>query len=257
MTVFVSPAEAPTSAASTSSTSRPEPSSTTVSRCASPSGETMSTTSVSPFLRRPLAGGHELGDRLAQRLELLRDQLLRHLGVGLADLELGPVDDVDLRLHGHGRGELPVGLVPGRQLVVVLRLRDRPDPRAGGGVPEPAADVAVDRLGHDPLLAEPLGQDRHRHLARPEARDLDRLREIGGRVLDRVVDVVRRHLHLQADRVAAELLDLRRHRVIQAEAARAESSSRASSATRCSISSRSSRTRSSDLQAGSSSPQST
>ena len=60
------------------------------------------------LLRGPVPGGHELGDGLAQRLELLRDELLRHLGLGLADLELGPVDDVDLRLYGHGRGELPV-----------------------------------------------------------------------------------------------------------------------------------------------------
>ena len=209
------------------------------------------------LLRGPVAGGHELGDGLAQRLELLGDELLRHLGLGLADLELGPVDDVDLRLHGHGRGELPVRLVIGRELVVVLRLRDGPDARARGRVPEPAADVAVDRLGHDPLLAEPLGEDRHRHLALPEAGDLHRLRQVGGGVLDRVVDVVRRHVDLQADRVAAELLDLRRHWTIQAEAARAESSSPASAATRCSISSRSSRTRSSDCPAGSSSPQST
>ena len=120
---------------------------------------------MSPSCAGRSLGGDELGDRLAQRLELLRDELLGHLGVGLADLELGPVDDVDLRLHGHGRGELPVRLVAGRELVVVLRLRDRADARAGGGVPEPAADVAVDRLGHDPLLAEPLSQDRHRHLA--------------------------------------------------------------------------------------------
>ena len=155
------------------------------------------------LLRRPLAGGDELGDRLAQRLELLGDELLGHLGVGPADLELGPVDDVDLRLHGHGRGELPVRLVAGGELVVVLRLRDGADARAGGGVPEPAADVAVDRLGHDPLLAEPLGQDRYRHLALPEAGDLDRLRQVGGGMLDRVVDVVRRDVDLEADRVAA------------------------------------------------------
>ena len=156
MTLFVSPDDAPTSAASTSSTSRPEPSSTTVSRCASPSRETMSTTSVSPSRAGPVAGGDELRDRLAQRVELLHDELLGHLGLGPADLELRPVDDVDLRLHRHGRRELPVAVLRGRELVVVLRLRDGPDARPRGGVPEPAADVAVDRLGHDPLLAETL-----------------------------------------------------------------------------------------------------
>ena len=40
------------------------------------------------LLRRPVLGGDELGDRLAQRLELLRDELLRHLGVRPPDLEL-------------------------------------------------------------------------------------------------------------------------------------------------------------------------
>ena len=48
-------------------------------------------------------------------------------------------------------------------------------------------------------------------------------------MLDRVVDVVRRHVHRQADGVAVELLDLRLHQAIQAEAVRVESSSRASS----------------------------
>ena len=43
-------------------------------------------------------------------------------------------------------------------------------------------------------------------------------------MLDGVVDVVRRHVDRQPDGVAAELLDLRLHPVIQAEARRAESS---------------------------------
>ena len=228
-----------------------------MSRCASPSGETMSTTSVSPSCAgRSPAGTSSATDSRSASSSCVTSSS-GTVGVRLADLELAPVDDVDLRLHGHGRRELPVGLVAARELVVVLRLRDRPNARAGGGVPEPAADVAVDGLGHDPLLAEPLCQDRHRHLPLSEAGDLDRLRQIGGRVLDRVVHVVGRHLHLQANRVAAELLDLRRHWVIQAEAARAESRPRASSATRCSISSRSSRTRSSDMKAGSARLQST
>ncbi len=208
-------------------------------------------------LSRAFVGRHELCDRLAQRFELLRDQLLGHLCVRLAHLEGRPVDDVDLRLHGNRGRELPGRLILGRQLVVELGLRDRPDPSAGGRVPEPAGDVAVDGLGVDALHAEALLQDRDRHLAGPEAGNLDRRREIGGGVLDRVVDVVRRHVHREADCVAAELLDLGRHWVIQAEAVRAESSSRASSPTRRSISSRISRTRSSGFPAGSSRPQST
>ena len=212
------------------------------------------------LLRGAVLGGHELGDRLAQRLELLGDELLGHLGVRLADLERRPVDDVDLRLHGHRRREPPGGFVLGRQLVVELRLRDRPDPRSGGRVPEPAADVAVDRLGVDALLAEPLQQHRDRHLARPEAGNLDRRREVGGGVLDRVVDVVRRHVHRQADGVARRAPRPVSSRVITVHSSRGLPGwveLRASSATRRSISSRISRTRSIDLPAGSSSPQST
>ena len=120
----------------------------------------MSTTSVSPSRAGRSVGGDELGDGVAQRLELLRDELLGHLGLGPADLELSPVDDLDLGLHGHGRLEPPGGAVLGREVVLVLRLRDGTDAGASGGVPEPAGDVAVDRLRVDPLLAEPLYEHR-------------------------------------------------------------------------------------------------
>ncbi len=166
---------------------------------------------------RALAGGNQLGNRLPQRLELLRDELLGHLGLRAADLERRPVDDLDLRLHGDGRLEAPVLRILGRQLVVELRLRDRTDARARRGVPEPAGDVAVDGLGVDPLLAEPLHEDRLRHLALAEAGDLDGCREVVRRVLDRVVDVVRRDVDRQPNRVVLELFDGGRHPAIQAE----------------------------------------
>ena len=171
-------------------------------------------------LCRPL-DGHELRDRLAQRLELPRHELLGNLGIGLRHLEPDPVDDVHLRLDVDGGGEAPGGLVVGRQLVVVLRLRDRPDARAGGRVPEPAADVAVDGLREDPLLAEPLHEDRDRHLAGAEAGDLDGAREVGRGVLHRVVHVVRGDVDRQPDAIPLELLDPGLHSPIQAEAFRA------------------------------------
>ena len=140
-----------------------------------------------------------------------------------ADLELLPVGQLRLRLHRDRRRELPVLVVGGGKLEVVLRLRDGAEPRARGGVPEPAADVALDRLGHEPVLADALQQHLPRHLALAEARDLDALREIVGRVLDGVVDVVRRHLDRQPDAIVRQLLDLGLHVIIQAGAGRARS----------------------------------
>ncbi len=166
-------------------------------------------------------GGDQLRNGLAQRLELLLDELGRHLRLGPRHLEPDPVHDLDLRLHGHRRDEVPFGIVGARQLVVVLGLRDRPDARPGSRVPEPAGDVAVDGLGVDALLAEPLDEDRRRHLARPEAGDLDGARQVGGRMLDRVVHVVRRNVHREANAILAELFDPCRHQAIQAEVCRA------------------------------------
>src|SRR5204862_4544453 len=71
---------------------------------------------------------------------------------------------------------------------------------------EPAADVALHRLGVQALLADPLDQERHRHLALAEAGDPDAGGEIVGGMLDRVVDVVRRHLDGELDLVVADLL---------------------------------------------------
>ena len=212
---------------------------------------------MSPFRAGALACGNQLGHGLPQSLELLCDELLGHLGLGAADLERRPVDDLDLRLHGHDRLEAPVLRILGRQLVVEPRLRDRADACARRGVPEPAGDVAVDRLGVDPLLAEPLDEDRLRHLALAETGDLDGGGEVVRRVLDRVVHVVRRDVDRQPNRVVLELFDGGRHPAIQAEGVWPRSRPAASSTTLRSISSRIARTRSSGPPIGSSIPQST
>ena len=108
---------------------------------------------------RPVVDGNELGDRRPQRVELVLHELLRHLDLGDADLELLPVGQLGLRLHRDGRGELPVLVLGGRQLEVELRLGHRAHAGARGRVPEPAADVALDGLGHQPLAAEALHED--------------------------------------------------------------------------------------------------
>jgi hypothetical protein len=72
--------------------------------------------------------------------------------------------------------------------------------------------VALDGLREDPLAADPRFEDLRRDLSLAEAGHLDRAREIGGRVLDRVLKVGPRNLDRQPDPVIRKLLDLRRHR---------------------------------------------
>jgi hypothetical protein len=83
--------------------------------------------------------------------------------------------------------------------------------------------VALDCLGHEPVVADALQQNLPRDLALAEPRDLDALREVVGRVLDGVVDVVRRNLDGQPDAVRRQLLDLGLHVIIQAGASGARS----------------------------------
>ena len=84
--------------------------------------------------------------------------------------------------------------------------RDRPHAVARRGGPEPAADVRLDCLGPDAVLADAGDEHRRRHLPLAEPGDLDRLREIVGRVLDGVLELVRRDVHREADAIVAELL---------------------------------------------------
>src|SRR5207249_8353711 len=124
----------------------------------------------------------EIGDALPQKLDLTVEELGWDLGLGIGNLQRRPVGDLGLRLYVDGRSEAPGVVIGRREVVVVLRLRDRPDARAGRGVPEPAADVALYRLGQQPFLAEPGPQYLSRHLAGAEAWDLDAAGEIRGRV---------------------------------------------------------------------------
>ena len=99
------------SAVSISSTSRPVPSSTTVSDWPCPSAPARSTTSVSPCLRLAIVGGNELGDARPQRVELARHELLGDDRLGARHLERRPVDELRERLHLDGRREHPGLLV--------------------------------------------------------------------------------------------------------------------------------------------------
>ena len=105
-------------------------------------------------LRRTAFGGRKLGNRLAQRFDLGVDSLLRHLDLLARHLERRPVDDLGERLDLDRRRERPRLVRRARELELELRVGDRAHAVAGRGAPEPPADVAVDGLGVDPLLAE-------------------------------------------------------------------------------------------------------
>ena len=76
--------------------------------------------------------------------------------------------------------------------------------------------MGLHRLRPEPVLADVREQHLARHLALAEARDADGAGEVRRRVLDGVLELVRRDVDREADAVPAELLDLR-HSVIQAE----------------------------------------
>ena len=208
--------KAPVSARSISSTSRPEPSSTTRSRWPSPFSSSRRRPATSPVCAgRSSTGASSATDARSASSSCSTSSCGTSgsaNGTSSCDQSAGR-----LRLHGDGGGELEVGVLGARQLVVVLGRGDRADVRRRGGVHEPAADVALDRLGEDALAADPGLEHLRSDLALAEARHLDRLGEIVCRVLDRVLEVGLRNVDRQPDLVVGKLFDLRRHSAIQAK----------------------------------------
>ena len=162
-------------------------------------------------LRRPSVDGREIRAGLLQLVQGLLDELVRDLRIGRRNLERRPVGKLRLLLHGDRRRELPVGVAL-RQVVAVLGLLDGTDARLRRRVPEPTADVALDRFRVEALLADALDEHRERHLSLAEAGDLYAAREVGCGVLHRVLHVGARHLDGEANLAVAELFDLRLHR---------------------------------------------
>src|SRR5205085_12672806 len=155
--------------------------------------------------------GREVGGRRLHFLQRLLDELGGNVGLRRGDLEHRPVGKLWLRLYGDRRREAPVAPVAVGQVVAELRLLDRVDARLCSRVPEPAADMALDRLRVQALLADALLQDRQRHLALAEARNLYGAGEVGCGVVDGVLHVGARHLDSQANLAVTELFDVRLH----------------------------------------------
>ena len=162
-------------------------------------------------LRRPSVDRREVGGRRLHLLQRLLDELGGNVGLRRRHLERRPVGKLGLGLHRDRRREAPVARVAVGKLVAELGLLDRVDARLRSRVPEPAADVALDRLGVETLLADALLEHRQRHLALAEARNLDAVGEVGCGVVDGVLDVGAGHVDRQANLAVTELFDLRLH----------------------------------------------
>ena len=165
---------------------------------------------VAVHRRSPLHRG-QVGHRMPERLELGVDELGRHCSLGSRHLERLPVRQLHLRLHGDGGREREGRLRRLGQVVLVVRLRDGVNARRRRGRAEPAADVARDRLVHQPFLADARDEHLHRHLAFAKAGDLDCPGQVGRGVVDSVLEVMARHLHREADLVFGEPFDRRVH----------------------------------------------
>jgi hypothetical protein len=143
------------------------------------------------------------------------DDVLGQLRLGVRNLELRPVRDLGLGEDGNGRRKPPALVVRLRQLVVDLRLLGGADAGACDGIPVPSCDVALDRLVVEAFLADPGHEDGHRHLPLAEAGNLHALGQVGGRVLDGVMDVRLGDVDRQPDLVVRQLFDLGAHAAIR------------------------------------------
>ena len=145
------------------------------------------------------------------------DELLGNLGLDRADLELVQSGSSGFACTATVAVNSQSCVVGGRELEVVLGLRDGAQlDRAAAFQNQPPMWLSI-ASAIEPLPADLLHEHLARHLSLAEAGDLDALGEVGRRVLDRVVDVVRRHLHRESDAILGELLDLGLHPAIQAD----------------------------------------
>ena len=203
---------------SSSSTSRPPPSSTTTSRRDSPD----SLIEVDDRRRRPPARACPRPARARRRRRGCTSSSRSTSSDGISALAAPTSSVVQSATSTFGwtsrvavKLKSPSDVVG--QLVVVLGRGRGPDPRPGDGGAVPAADVALDRLRVDAILADARDEHGHRHLALAEAGDLQGRGQIGRRVLDRVTHVRARHVDAEAHLVGPELLDTRLHESIQAD----------------------------------------
>ena len=168
------------------------------------------------------AGRSSTGDSSAtvdaQHVQLVLDELLGHLRLGVRR----PRAVVQSATSGFGStATVAVKLPVLRRRTSAARSRARAAPtgrirgRATAFQNQPR-DVALDRLRVEALLAD--AADTSTGIGTLPLRkpgNLDARGEVGGRVLDGVVDVRARNVDREPDLVVRQLLDLRRHAAIR------------------------------------------
>ena len=206
----------PTRPCSSSATSRPAPSSTAYCEPEPPSNGVPSIVPSKSMTRKspswaPRSTAVSSATRRAQPLDLGVDGLLRHVGRLLHALEALVGLHLRRRLHLHLGRERERRALVGAVRPVDRRPVDGVDARHGDGPRVPPAQVVAQRLLDHGVAADLAHDERLRRLALAEPGHADRARQVGQRVVERVVDVARGHLDIEADAVVGEFGDLGLH----------------------------------------------
>jgi hypothetical protein len=159
-------------------------------------------------LRRPL---HCLERRkpLSQALELLVDRRIGNVGLAPSDLEPLVGAELCLRAYADLDRELERLALAGQLAELQLGLAHRRDPGAIERVHVPAPERAVNGLVDDGLAPEPADHHRRGHLPLAKAGDPHLSAQLHGRLLHSTLDLLGRHLGVDADARLGQLRDVR------------------------------------------------
>src|SRR6185369_9690096 len=167
----------------------------------------------------------ELRETLSEPVELALDGLLGHLRLLPPDLEALVLAELGPRPHRHLDREAQLLALLREVGEVELGVSHRIHPRLDHRALVPVPERGLQGLREDRLPPEPLDHHLGWHLALAEAGQLHVLPELARRLVDAALDVLRIHVHLDADARVGKLLYGRLHghvhlRARQARAAR-------------------------------------
>jgi hypothetical protein len=153
--------------------------------------------------------GLQASGALAQALDLAVDRGLVDLRLAAADLDALVVAELGRRAHADLDREGQRLALGGQVAEVDARVADRGDPRVADRVDVPAADRVAHGLVEHGLAPDAADDDRRRDLALAEAGDAHARAELARGALDAALDLVGRHLGVDADARLRQLGDLR------------------------------------------------
>ena len=149
----------------------------------------------------------QAGQALAHRVDLLLDRLIGHHRLAARDLQALILAELGLRQHADLDRELQ-GLALRRQVSQVdRRIAHGHDAGLGDRVGIPARERVPDGFVEHGLAADALQDQRRGHLALAEARQFQLAPELARALLDAILDLGRRDLHLHAHARLGQLGD--------------------------------------------------